>query len=169
VLQRPTIRPGRGTFSYLLRVYLLHWHLISDPTGTIGSVTDAVAAPQESYFGGLFEKGLSMHAATPATVSTAHANPLRLRFAIAIWSGLLLAVTTTCSPEQTALPRSSSTATVQCEKVILPQITEVRPAQAIAGSEMSVIGYGGYIDSCGLIIEGDRSFKLYLDNIPLAN
>jgi hypothetical protein len=119
-----------------------------------------------------------MSAATPTTVSTANVILLRLRFAIAIWPGLLLAVTTACSPEQTALsdaatatPRSSFTATVQCEQeVVPPQITEVRPAQAIPGSEISVIGSGGYVqDTCGGYSEGSKTFKLYLDNEPIGD
>lgn len=119
-----------------------------------------------------------MPAATPVTVSTANVMPLRLRFAIAIWPGMLLAVTTACSLEQKALsyaatttPRSLSTATVQCEQeVVPPQITEVRPAQVIPGSEISVIGSGGYVqDTCGGYIEGSKTFKLYLDNEPIGD
>jgi hypothetical protein len=44
-------------------------------------------------------------------------------------------------------------------------ITEIQPAQGVPGSEINVIGAGGYIrDSCGYYNESARTFHLYLDN-----
>jgi hypothetical protein len=41
---------------------------------------------------------------------------------------------------------------------------EIQPAEPNAGSEIKVIGSGGYIqDTCGGYIEGAREFKLYVD------
>jgi hypothetical protein len=40
----------------------------------------------------------------------------------------------------------------------------------VAGSEINVIGSGGYIqDTCGGYIEGAREFKLYLDHEPVGD
>jgi hypothetical protein len=47
---------------------------------------------------------------------------------------------------------------------------EIQPPQPMAGSEITIIGSGGYLqDSCGGFMEGDRSFRLYLDNEPLGD
>jgi len=56
--------------------------------------------------------------------------------------------------------------TPQCaEKTILPTVTDLQPSQALPGSEITIIGKGGYIqDSCGGFNESARTFKLYLDN-----
>ena len=63
------------------------------------------------------------------------------------------------------------TATIQCkQELILPQIMEIRPAQARPGGEIEVIGAGGYVrDSCGGYVEGARTFELYLDNELLGD
>lgn len=56
--------------------------------------------------------------------------------------------------------------TAQCaEKTITPIITDIQPSQVSPGSEITIIGTGGYIqDSCGGFNESARTFKLYLDN-----
>jgi hypothetical protein len=91
---------------------------------------------------------------------------------------MFLVVITACAPEQmtspnaaTATPPVPMTATVPCEQTLVPpQITEIQPAQAIPGSEINVIGSGGFIrDTCGGYIEGSRVFKLYLDNEPIGD
>jgi len=71
----------------------------------------------------------------------------------------------------TASPSPSSPAphavdTPQCtEKTIPPTITDVQPSDGLPGSEITIIGTGGYIqDSCGGFNESARTFKLYLDN-----
>jgi hypothetical protein len=102
----------------------------------------------------------------------------RLRFGVASWLVMFLTVTTGCSPEQTAFPNATTptslplvTATVQCEQELVPpQITEVLPAQAIPGGEITVIGSGGYLrDTCGGYVEGSKVFKLYLNNEPIGD
>ena len=102
----------------------------------------------------------------------------RVDFVSILWIGILLIVTTGCSPQQvvatnavTHIPSPSVTATVPCaQELIAPQIIEIRPAQAVPGSEITVTGSGGYVrDSCGGYIEGAREFKLYLDNEPVSN
>ena len=79
-----------------------------------------------------------------------------------------------CSPgqvEPTSAPPSPAAATPSCEQVlILPQITEIQPAQPAPGSEIRVIAFGGHIeDTCGGFIEGSRDFALYLDNEPIGS
>ncbi len=62
------------------------------------------------------------------------------------------------------------TPTAQCvQEEILPTITEIRPAQARPGSEVTVIASGGYLrDSCGGYHEGSRVYKIYVDDEPTA-
>jgi hypothetical protein len=62
------------------------------------------------------------------------------------------------------------TATTECvQELVLPRLTEVQPAQATPGSEITVVGAGGYIqDNCGGYIESARVFTLYLDDAPAA-
>ena len=99
------------------------------------------------------------------------------RFTVLILFEMLLIVTTACAPEQlplstaTVMPPSSPTATLSCEQELIPpQIMEIQPAEPEAGSEIKVIGSGGYIrDSCGGYIEGARSFKLHLDNETIGD
>jgi hypothetical protein len=101
----------------------------------------------------------------------------RLKIHISNWLEILLIAITACAPGQTtppnptAIPQPSVTATIQCEQeLVLPQIMEIRPAQVTPGSEITVIGSGGYIqDSCGGYIEGSRIFKMYLDNEPIGD
>ena len=51
------------------------------------------------------------------------------------------------------------------EKTVPPIIADVQPSPALPGSEITIIGTGGYIqDSCGGINESARSYKLYLDD-----
>lgn len=51
------------------------------------------------------------------------------------------------------------------EKTLPPIITDVQPSPALPGSEITIIGTGGYTqDLCGGINESARSFKLYLDD-----
>ena len=78
----------------------------------------------------------------------------------------------TTSPDPALLTPAVSTQTplvtetVQCPvELVPPTITEVQPAQGTPGSEMTVIGSGGYLrDACGGYIESARTFPLYLDN-----
>lgn len=62
-------------------------------------------------------------------------------------------------------------ATPACvENLVLPMITEIQPAQPTAGSEIRVIGSGGFLqDSCGGVNESARSFTLYLDQEPVGD
>ncbi len=56
------------------------------------------------------------------------------------------------------------------EKMVPPVITEIQPSPVLPGSEITVMGRGGYIqDSCGGFNESARSFKLYLDNEPVGD
>ncbi len=60
--------------------------------------------------------------------------------------------------------------TVCAEKIVLPVITEIQPSPVLPGSEITVMGRGGYIqDSCGGYNESARSFKLYLDDEPVGD
>lgn len=46
-----------------------------------------------------------------------------------------------------------------------PTIMEIQPAEPVAGSEIHVIGSGGYVqDTCGGCNESARAFALYLDH-----
>lgn len=100
------------------------------------------------------------------------------RFALVVLLGALLIVPTACAPEQTPPPNTMTptplltvTATVPCEQTLVaPTIMEIQPPEPIAGSEINVIGSGGYIqDSCGGYIEAAREFKLYLDHEPVGD
>lgn len=100
------------------------------------------------------------------------------RSAIAILSGVLLLITTGCAAEPagtshatTATPQPVITATSQCQQELIPPvIIEIQPAQPVPGSEIKVIGSGGYVrDSCGGYVEGSKVFQLYLDNEPLGD
>ena len=66
---------------------------------------------------------------------------------------------------------TSESSTPECvENVILPTIIEIQPAWPSAGSEVTIIGSGGFVrDSCGGVNESARSFPLYLDNEPAAD
>lgn len=83
----------------------------------------------------------------------------------------VLAVTGACSPKAATIVPLAETPAGQCvQEVVLPKITEIKPAQVKPGSQVSFIGTGGYVrDSCGGISEGARKFKLYLDNEPIAD
>jgi hypothetical protein len=100
------------------------------------------------------------------------------KLTITIWLEVFLILTTACSPEQTISPEATTatpstmiTVTVQCEQTLVPpDILEIQPAEPIPGSEINVIGSGGYIqDTCGGYIEGSKIFKLYLDNEPIGD
>ena len=115
----------------------------------------------------------------------------KLKTSIAVWPTALALVLTACIPAnpapasvtispdpalptsaistptpQAGVPPSLVTETVQClEELVPPTITEVQPAQGAPGSEIHVIGSGGYIrDACGGYNESARTFQLYLDN-----
>ncbi len=66
---------------------------------------------------------------------------------------------------------SQSIPTSACvQQFVSPVITEIQPAQPLAGGEMAVIGSGGYVqDSCGGVNEFARSFSLYLDGDAVAD
>jgi len=105
------------------------------------------------------------------------ANYLGLRLAIAVLPMILLAGTAACSPRQITPPDAQTlvpvpgTSATQCpQEEVPPKIMEVRPAQITPGSDVTVIGSGGFIqDTCGSTIEGSRVFKVYLDNQPVAD
>jgi hypothetical protein len=67
-------------------------------------------------------------------------------------------------------PLLTVTATVPCEQTLVPPvIMEIQPAEPAAGSEINIIGSGGYIrDTCGGYFEGAREFRLYLDDEPIG-
>ena len=87
---------------------------------------------------------------------------------IILMAGCSLPLTPTQSPG-TETPLPVVTATIQCvEELILPQVTEFQPSPAKPGSQITVIGSGGYVrDSCGGYKEGVQTFKLYLDDEPV--
>jgi hypothetical protein len=63
------------------------------------------------------------------------------------------------------------TATTECvQELVPPRLTEIQPAQPLPGSEITVLGTGGYLqDSCGGYNESSRLFTLYLDGEPAGN
>lgn len=58
----------------------------------------------------------------------------------------------------------------QCAAVpVLPAITEISPAQGMAGSPLKVLGSGGFTqDDCGAYNESAKTFPLYLDDAPIG-
>ena len=102
----------------------------------------------------------------------------RVKIAISSWLKIFLITNTACAPSQPTLPNTVTptphppvTATVQCvQETVPPEIMEIQPAQATPGSEITVVGSGGYIkDTCGGYFEGSKLFKLYLDNEPIGD
>lgn len=112
-----------------------------------------------------------------------------LKLTITIWTVTCLLVMQSCaqtilppttintspSPISAALDNSTQTPTVTpmlfaktphcAEKTIHPTITDLQPSQVVPGSEITIIGTGGYVqDSCGGFNESARTFKLYLDD-----
>jgi hypothetical protein len=64
----------------------------------------------------------------------------------------------------TDTPPPAVTATSCVQELVPPQLTEIQPAQPLPGSEITILGTGGYLqDSCGGYIESARVFALYLD------
>jgi hypothetical protein len=50
------------------------------------------------------------------------------------------------------------------QELVPPRLAEILPAQPLPGSEITVLGAGGYLqDSCGGYVESARLFTLYLD------
>jgi len=94
----------------------------------------------------------------------------------AAWMAVFLYLISACVPNQpqlstaTVIPPASPTATLPCEQELIPpQIMEIQPAEPAAGSEIKIIGFGGYIqDTCGGYFEGAREFKLHLDREPIG-
>lgn len=77
-------------------------------------------------------------------------------------------------PEAFATVSENSTqgpSTTQCVETLIPAtITEIQPAQPSAGSEITVIGSGGFMqDTCGGVNESARSFRVYLDDEPVGD
>jgi hypothetical protein len=102
----------------------------------------------------------------------------RVKIAISTLLEILLLPITACAPQPTTIPaivtvtsEPSVTETVQCvQEFVPPQITEIQPSAPIPGSEINVIGSGGYVqDTCGGYNEGSRVFKMYLDNEPVGD
>ena len=112
-----------------------------------------------------------------------------LRITVAIWAGTIMLVLQSCTStliQPTAIvtspPHASSTldhstpvypinptliveTPVCIEKTIPPIIADIQPSQIMSGSEITIIGTGGYIqDSCGGFNESASRFNLYLDN-----
>lgn len=53
---------------------------------------------------------------------------------------------------------------------MLPTITELRPAEAKPGGQVTVIASGGYVrDTCGGYHESAREFPVYLDDEPAGS
>lgn len=118
-----------------------------------------------------------MHRSTPGTRNAVQLTSFRAGF-VTVWLGTLLCLISACVPEQTTPPDTLTptpllmvTATVPCEQTLIPPvIMEIQPAEPAAGSEIKIIGSGGYIrDTCGGYIEGAREFKLHLDNEPVGD
>jgi hypothetical protein len=110
-----------------------------------------------------------------------------LKSSIAIWPAALPLVLTACIRANLA-PASATvlvptpavstptlppgvqltdvTETGQClGKMVPPTITDVKPAEGAPGSEIQVIGSGGYLrDACGGYNESAKTFNLYIDN-----
>ena len=63
------------------------------------------------------------------------------------------------------------TTTVQCvQEEVLPKIEEIQPAEIKPGTEVTIRASGGYLrDSCGGYNESSRTYKIYLDNEPVAD
>jgi hypothetical protein len=60
-------------------------------------------------------------------------------------------------------PLAAATSCEQAE--VPPRITEVRPADAKPGSQVTVIGSGGFFrDNCGGYDESARAYQIYLDD-----
>ena len=91
-------------------------------------------------------------------------------FLLTAWLGMLMITAAGCSPGQVT-PPSLLTPTMECDQeLVLPQITEIQPAQPGPGEEITVIGSGGYLqDTCGGFSEGSRDFTLYLDQEPAGS
>jgi hypothetical protein len=67
-----------------------------------------------------------------------------------------------------AFPTTSTTPCAQEE--VTPRILEIRPAEIKPGSEVTVIASGGFIkDTCGGYVEEARTYKIYMDNEPIAD
>lgn len=63
------------------------------------------------------------------------------------------------------IPTLTVETSVCIEKTVSPTIAEIQPPQIVSGSEITIIGTGGYIqNSCGGINESARRFNLYLNN-----
>jgi len=69
------------------------------------------------------------------------------------------------------MPPPSPTSMLPCEQELIPpQIMEIQPTEPEVGSEIKVIGSGGYTqDTCGGYMEGSKVFKLHLDNEPVGD
>jgi hypothetical protein len=98
----------------------------------------------------------------------------QVKAAFIIWLVLIVCIPAACSPGPAAPADTSppaTTATLFCEQtLLLPQVTEIRPAQPRPGDEITVIAYGGSIqDGCGGYIEGAREFILHLDDEPVGS
>ena len=104
-------------------------------------------------------------------------KPARPRSITALYLIALLGAAA-CTPSQSSPPSPTAftplpvttTATACEQSLVPPEIREIQPAEPIAGSEITIIGSGGYLqDTCGGFIEGARFFKVYLDRKPLGD
>jgi hypothetical protein len=98
----------------------------------------------------------------------------RLRRQIAVCIGV--AVLSACSVRapSTGVPTLAVfplTPTMPClSEEILPTIEKIQPEEIRPGSVVTVSASGGYLrDNCGGYIEGSRTYKVYVDNEPVAD
>ena len=98
----------------------------------------------------------------------------RWRFSTAFCAGLFaLAACSTRAADApaTKLVAFPGTPTAVCaQEEVLPKIEEIKPAEIMAGSEVTVSASGGYLkDDCGGYNESSRTYKLYFDDEPIAD
>jgi len=99
----------------------------------------------------------------------------RLKATHAVLMAVLLLFMSACTSaipgfvnEPTPTP-SSATEELKCsKKFVPPKITEVQPGRGKPGSDIKVLGAGGYEqDTCGGYDESARDFGMYLDGEPV--
>lgn len=96
----------------------------------------------------------------------------RLKTAHAVLLAVLILLMSSCTsaiPGSATPTPSSATEELKCsKKFVPPKITEVQPGQGKPGSEIKILGAGGYEqDTCGGYDESARDFGMYLDGEPV--
>ncbi len=80
-----------------------------------------------------------------------------------IWPIALALMLAACVPTQRT-PVVVTETPACLEQLVPPSIKDIIPTQGAPGSEIRVVGSGGYIrDTCGAYNESSRKFQLYLD------